>query len=192
MTAPTRDRLVLAAVDVQAAAVDSVTRALILFLRELFWQLMAALHEIDEEEAAAELEWEALADEAALLPGSEGAGGAVEVTLPAEMRYRPGTVGAAYHRAMRLREAEAGLAAASAARGTTAASALWDCHLRLRGRPGAPRAPGRGGARAGGQARTHGVPVALRCPTPEPGPPRLRRPDAPRRQRAPPAATTHR
>jgi iron transport multicopper oxidase len=37
-----------------------------LFCRELFWQLLAALREVDEEEAAEELEWE-LADEAALL-----------------------------------------------------------------------------------------------------------------------------
>jgi iron transport multicopper oxidase len=36
-----------------------------LFMRELFWQLMAALHEVDEDEAAEEAEW-ALADEAAL------------------------------------------------------------------------------------------------------------------------------
>ena len=35
-----------------------------LFIRELTWQLMAALREVDEEEAAEELEWE-LADEAA-------------------------------------------------------------------------------------------------------------------------------
>jgi hypothetical protein len=37
-----------------------------LFCREMLWQLLAALREVDEEEAAEELEWE-LADEAALL-----------------------------------------------------------------------------------------------------------------------------
>jgi iron transport multicopper oxidase len=44
-----------------------------LFLRELFWQLMAALHEVDEEDAAEEAEW-ALADEAAALAEARAEG----------------------------------------------------------------------------------------------------------------------
>jgi FtsP/CotA-like multicopper oxidase with cupredoxin domain len=53
----TSDRLLFSVI-VGMLTTSIVAFTFYLFIRELFWQLMAALREVDEEEAAEELEWE--------------------------------------------------------------------------------------------------------------------------------------